>query len=217
VRLDRLTVSTRRVVAAGAAALAVLILLASINTARPASRSVAAVSGGPSPGGDPDWPEAPGPPPAGDGVGPGSVAPVEVDTTDIPLEDGTAVAAEEALAHQVAADFAAGYAGHHFDDPPSATAERVRPFVTTELAAELARNSGATAAQQERAARQERATAAAQAVQHQGGSVAEGRIDVLVVVRQDVTWSGGSEIRWPTYVLQVARVGGQWRVAHVLP
>lgn len=123
---------------------------------------------------------------------------------------------EEAAAHQVATDFAARHAEYRFDDPPAAALERVRPFVTDELAAELGRNSGALAARAELQERQERALATVQAVQRQGGAVADGRIDLLVVVRQDVTWTGGSEIRWPSYVVQVVRTDAGWRVARVL-
>lgn len=124
---------------------------------------------------------------------------------------------EEAAAWQVAADFAAGYATHRFDDGPSSTVERVRPFVTDELAAQLREGSTAAAATAERAARQEVAVAEVQAVQPQTGTVATGRLEVLVVVRQDVTWDGGSQVYWPTYLVEVRHGENGWRVSQLLP
>lgn len=134
-----------------------------------------------------------------------------------PAPEDPATVVEEAAAWQVAADFAAGYATHRFDDGPSAAADRVRPFVTAELAAQLDGGSGAAAASAERAARREMAVAEVQAVQPQAGSVSAGRLELLVVVRQDVGWDGGSEVYWPTYLVEVSRSPDGWRVSRLLP
>lgn len=234
-RFDRLTLSPRKVALAGGTA-AVVLLFAVLGALRapvspvaeqaPEPERPAAAQSSPSPGQTAavpipdDGPDAE--PPAGDAAAAGDAAP-EAEDDAAASSDGTldgddeTVEDQTAAAHQAAADFAAGYATHHFDDGPSAVTERVRAFVTDEFASELARNSGAVAASSQRAARQERTVATVQAVQDQGGSVEEGNLHLLVVVRQDVTWDGGSQVRWPTFLVQVVRVGGDWRVARLLP
>lgn len=233
-RFDRLTLSPRRVALAGATA-AVVLLVAVLSALRAPASPVAeqapepgrptAAGSLPSPGEPAAAPtpdrEPDAEPPPGDAAAAGDAVPEAEDaaaSSDSPRDgdDGT-VEDHTAAAHQAAADFAAGYATHHFDDGPSAVTERVRAFVTDEFASELARNSGAVAASSQRAARQERTVATVQAVQDQGGSVEEGSFHLLVVVRQDVTWDGGSQVRWPTFLVQVVRVGGDWRVARLLP
>lgn len=144
-------------------------------------------------------------------------APADGEVHQQAASDDATDAEQEAAAWQAAADFAAGYASHRFDDGPGSTVERVRPFVTEELADQLAGGSGAAAASAERAARQEVVLAEVQAVQPQGGSVSEGRLELLVVVRQDVTWNGGSRVDWPTYLLEVRQGPGGWRVSRLLP
>lgn len=221
---ERLTVSPRRVLVVCASVVAVLTV-AVLAAARAPAPLATADATEPAPLASPQpWePPAPADPHAGQpdapqGGGDDSLAGAESGTGADPLDGADQpVEVARATAHQVAADFAAGYGEHHFDEDPSAAVERIRPFVTDELAAELTRNSGAVAAGAERAARQERATATVQAVQEQGGSVEDGYVHLLVVVRQDVTWRGGTETRWPTYLVQVVRVGGDWRVARLLP
>jgi hypothetical protein len=117
-------------------------------------------------------------------------------------------------AHQAAADFATAYATYSFDDPPAATVERVRDYVTVELAADLARSSGAAAGRKELAERRQRATGAASTVHT--GDVGAGYVDVLVVARQEVTWQGGAETRWPSYLVRVVPTDDGWRVAGLL-
>lgn len=223
--LERLTVSPRRVLVACGSVVALLAVAVLAATRAPAPLAAADATE-PAPLASPQPWDPPGPadleggqdPDAPQGEDEDGVDGAESPTGEDPLDDADQpVEVARATAHQVAADFAAGYGEHHFDEEPSAAVERIRPFVTDELADELTRNSGAVAAGAERAARQERATATVQAVQEQGGSVEDGYVHLLVVVRQDVTWRGGTETRWPTYLVQVARAGGDWRVARLLP
>lgn len=228
--LERTTLSSRRLAAVGGAAGAIVLVV--VLAASPASAPSAAdepQAAGPGswePGAQPRPTRAPSvaPEPAGDpgGSPPPATPPPEpaidhgIPVAEDPIEESP-LEMQQAAALQVAADFAAAYGQHHFDDGPSATLDRVRPFVSDELAAELASSSGASAALRERAALRETATATVQAVQHQAGSVEEGWMDLLVVIRQEVTSQAGSESRWPTFLVQVRPSDGVWRVSRLLP
>jgi hypothetical protein len=166
---------------------------------QPVAPSPAAVPEVPEPPSDPDSASDAEPEPASGAVTAGGAGPSEQDTVD---------------AQQAAADFAAAYATYSYDDPPAAAIERVRSFVTTEFAAELARTSGATAGREELAERQQRAAGSVFTVQTT--SAGEGYADVLVVVRQEVTLLDRAETRWPTYLLRVTHTDAGWRVAGLL-
>jgi hypothetical protein len=120
-----------------------------------------------------------------------------------------------AEAGQVAADFAGQYATYSWEETQEAAVDRVRPFVTAELAAELGRNSGAGAGAAQLAHREQSAAAAVETVQTD--SVGEGWVDLLVVLRQELTWKGGADTRWDSYLLRVVPQEDGWRVSGLLP
>jgi hypothetical protein len=120
-----------------------------------------------------------------------------------------------AAAGQVAADFAGEYATYSWDEDQEQAVDRLRPLVTAELAAELGRNSGAGAGAAQLAHREQSATAAVETVQTD--SVGEGWVDLLVVLRQELTWKGGADSRWDSYLLRVVPQEDGWRVSGLLP
>ena len=114
-------------------------------------------------------------------------------------------------AKQVAADFAVGLGTYRYDDEPDALLERVEPYVTADLAERLGANSGGQAGREELAAREEVATALVETVQ--SDTVQGGAMDLLVVLRQDVTTRDGTQTRYPSYLVRMVRTGEGWRVA----
>jgi hypothetical protein len=154
---------------------------------------------------------------AADG-GPGGDGPANGQPARETLEsviDQEREAAEVVEAQQVAADFAAGYASYRYDDPPGAAADRVREHASPELVEALERETGGAAGREELAAREQTAEALVESIQTQ--TVADGWMDLLVVVRQTVSTISGSEVRWPSYLLRVERTDGGWRVSGFQP
>jgi hypothetical protein len=141
-------------------------------------------------------------------------APVAEDGAVVPSQPAPPDA-DVADAGQVAADFAVAYATYSWDETPEQARARLQPLVTAELDAELARNSGAAAGSAELAERRQWAIAVAETVQLD--SVGEGYLDLLVVVRQDVSWDGGEDSRWPSYLLRVVQDDAGWTVSGLLP
>jgi hypothetical protein len=166
---------------------------------------------------DADGPEAATPPdadPAAAAAAAPAPAPVAEDGAVAPSQPAPPDA-DLADAGQVAADFAVAYATYSWDETPEQARARLQPLVTAELDAELARNSGAAAGSAELAERRQWAIAVAETVQLD--SVGEGYMDLLVVVRQDVSWDGGEDTRWPSYLLRVVQGDGGWTVSGLLP
>jgi hypothetical protein len=122
---------------------------------------------------------------------------------------------ELAEARQVAADFGAEYATYRFDEPPEAAAARLVPWTTSELAEQLAANTGGAAGRAALVERQQVAEAQVETVTVQ--RVDGHQLDILVVVAQKLTWRGGSDTRWPSYLTRVTRSADGWRVAALQP
>jgi hypothetical protein len=122
---------------------------------------------------------------------------------------------ELAAARQVAADFGAEYATYRFDEPPEAAAARLLPWTTPELAEQLAANTGGAAGRAQLVERQQVAEAQVETVTVQ--RVDGQQLDILVVVAQKLTWRGGSDTRWPSYLTRVTRSTDGWRVAALQP
>jgi hypothetical protein len=175
----------------------------------------------------PATPEPSAPGEAADPAGAAEARAADPDEAEAPwAEDGVHVAElsgeaawleddDLADAGQVAADFAGQYATYSWDEAQGQALERVRPFVTAELAAELGRNSGAVAGAAQLAHREQSAAAAVETVQTD--SVGEGWVDLLVVLRQELTWKGGADTRWDSYLLRVVPQEDGWRVSGLLP
>jgi hypothetical protein len=122
---------------------------------------------------------------------------------------------ELADARQVAADFAAAYATFDHKESPEQAAGRLTPWVTPELGGQLAANSGGAAGRAALVKRQQVAEAQVETVTVQ--RVDRRDVDVLVVVSQKVSWNGGSDTRWPSYLTRVSRGPDGWRVAALQP
>ncbi|MDP8969059.1 MAG: hypothetical protein M3N52_00815, partial [Actinomycetota bacterium] len=135
----------------------------------------------------------------------------------LPAVPGPPSQANEELtaARHVAAQFAVGLATYRYDDGPDATLQRVRPYVTADLAGQLGPSSGATAARGELAGRQEAATAVVEAVQTD--TVGDGSTDLLLVIRQQVASLEGSQTRVLSYLVRVVRTPVGWLVAGFQP
>jgi hypothetical protein len=162
--------------------------------------------------GDSTAPAQPGTPAPRRSPGATPDAPVGPDPAEV---NAVLQQAEVLAAQQTAADFAVGYATYRWDDEPGATAERVRPYVTAELYEVLAQERGGNAGRAQLAERQQSAEALVENVQTQ--TIADGWMDLLVVVRQTVTSTGGAETRWPSYLLRVLRTRDGWRVSGFQP
>lgn len=140
------------------------------------------------------------------------------DAEDRPGTDGSpAETTDEELeaARRLAAEFVVAYASYRWDEPPEAALERMRPLVTSELAATLARAGGGQAGREELAARQQTVAAAIEAVQQQ--EVGPGRVDLVVVTRQAVTTTEGADTRHESFLTRVVRTEDGWRVAGFQP
>ncbi len=178
-------------------------------TAAPAAPSPSAAAPAP----------APSPSPAGAptaDVGAVAVAPPVAPAADPGLGRAPAPSAGDLDgARDAAAAFAEAYATYLPDDGPGALARRAGPFATADLAAALARDGTQSAGWRELAERGSQASARTEAVHLQ--AAAEGSADLLVVLRQEVTWTGGGEVRWPSYLTRVELTDAGWRVAGFSP
>jgi hypothetical protein len=116
---------------------------------------------------------------------------------------------EQVEAQQVAADFAAGFASYRFDDGPDALLVRVSPYITAGLADRLGEggSSGASLALRER---EEVGTGIIETVQVQ--AIGEDWMDLVAVVRIEVTAGEVSEQRWVSTLVRAVRTERGWRV-----
>ncbi|MPZ74863.1 MAG: hypothetical protein GEU74_16900 [Nitriliruptorales bacterium] len=118
-------------------------------------------------------------------------------------------------ARQVAADFAVAYATYSYDEPPEDAAARVEKWATKEMADQLRRNTGGAAGRETLTERQQVAVATAETVSVQ--RIDGAAVELLVVVDQEVTWTEGTQHRWPSYLIRVTRDADGWRVAALQP
>ena len=218
----RSTLSARRVTVAVGLVLASGVTVPAVLARTSPPSQVAAPEPAPSPD--------PSPAPAGTPVPRDAVTPTELDspatappaTPSEPAQGPKKRARrtvlddrELAAARQAAADFAAAYASYRFDETPEDAAARIGAWTTAELAAQLEANAGGAAGRAALAEREQVAEAQVETVTVQ--RVDGTAIDALVVVEQKVTSVDGGETRWPSYLVQVTRVGDGWRVAALQP
>lgn len=117
---------------------------------------------------------------------------------------------ERVEGQQVAADFVAAHVRFRYDESGDARVERMRPFVTDALAAQLSSEEGGRAGRLELTAREQLTDATVERIQPQ--TIGDGWMDLLVVVRADHRTVDGEDTAWESVLTRVVRTADGWRV-----
>jgi hypothetical protein len=123
------------------------------------------------------------------------------------------VPADEAQAEAVATGFLAAFGSYRYDDDPGALRARLRPYDTDPLDARLAQGGGVGVLDQ-RATRQETATATVQQVMTTG-LAPDGRLVLVAQVAQSVKSDGGASASTRYAEVYLRRTPAGWRVDDV--